>query len=191
MPPIYVRPEITLTMRYACLLVLIAVTFGCDSEPRAPALLDTPVFQDRQEGFRFLVPDGWTQNARANLPPGQLEGESFLVRYRMKTPEMGATLQIICFDDSGQTDLAEHYAGPAFRVRRWNAEGQSESIDVNGKTAERFVHQAVIDGRKMTKETVCFRKGNRVYSFVGLFFASDDKAREQIRRAVGSAIWEQ
>lgn len=191
MPSIYVRPEFRKAILTAGLLLSIAVTTGCDSGPRAPALLDTPVFQDKQEGFRFLVPEGWTQNARANLPPGQLEGESFLVRYRMKTPEMGAALQIICFEDSGQTDLAEHHAGPSFRVRHWNALSPGESIDVNGKPAERFVHQAVIDGRKMTKETVCFRKGNRVYSFVGLFFSSDDKAREQIRRAVGSVIWDQ
>ncbi len=191
MPPTYFRPEHRRSMPVAGLLFLLAVVLSCDSAPRAPALMDTPVFHDRQEGFRFLVPDGWTQNARANLPPGRLEGESFLVRYRMKTPEMGAMLQIICFDDSGQTDLAEYHAGPSFRVRRWEAEGPGESIDVNGKQAERFVHQAVIDGRRMTKETVCFRKGNRIYNFVGLFFSNDDKAREQIRRAVGSVIWQQ
>jgi hypothetical protein len=152
--------------------------------------MDTPVFHDKQEGFRFLVPEGWTQNARANLPKGELEGESFLVRYRMKTPEMGSSLQIICFQDSGQSDLEQHHAGPSFRVQSWEVASPAESIDVNGQPAERFIYQAVIDGRKMTKEVVCFRQGNRVYSFVGLFFAKDDKAREQIRRAVGSVIWE-
>jgi hypothetical protein len=170
--------------------LLIATVIGCDSGPRAPALMDTPVFQDKQEGFRFLVPEGWTQNARANLPPGELEGESFLVRYRMKTPEMGSTLQIICFEDSGESDLSKHHAGPSFRVRNWTAVAPGESMEVNGKPAERLTYEAVIDGRKMTKEVVCFRKGNRVYSFVGLFFSSDDKAREQIRRAVGSVIWD-
>jgi hypothetical protein len=178
-------------MRDAGLLLVATMMLGCDATPRAPALFDAPVFLDRQEGFRFLVPEGWTQSARANLPPGRLEGESFLVRYRMKTPEMGSTLQIICFDDSGGTDLAEYHTGPSFRVRRWEAAEPVESIDVNGKQAERFVHRAVIDGREMTKETVSFRKGDRVYSFVGLFFSSDDKAREQIRSAVGSVIWEQ
>jgi len=43
----------------------------------------------------------------------------------------------------------------------------------------------------MTKEVVCFRRNNRVYSFVGLFWSNDDKAREQIRRALRSTIWEE
>jgi hypothetical protein len=38
---------------------------------------------------------------------------------------------------------------------------------------------------------VCFRRHGRIYSFVGLFWSSDDKAREQIRRAIESTIWEQ
>jgi hypothetical protein len=174
----------------AVVLFLIAAAAGCDSEPRAPALLDTPVYHNRQEGFRFLVPEGWTQNANANLPPGELEGEAFLVRYRMRTPEMGASLQILCLDDSGQSDLAEHHAGPSFRVNRWEPVEPGESLEIGGKPAERFAYQAVISGRQMTKEVTCFRRGKRVYSFVGLFFSTDDKAREQIRRAVGSVIWE-
>ena len=41
----------------------------------------------------------------------------------------------------------------------------------------------------MTKETVAFRRGGRVYFFHGLFGPTDAKARDQVRRAVESTIW--
>ena len=175
-----------------CVLLLLSAVWvsGCESRPSAPALRDTPVYQNKQEGFRFLVPEGWTQSASAILPPGQLEGETFLVRYRMKTPEQGASLQVLCFEDSGDCDLREHHSGPAFRVQHWEPTDVGETIDVNGTKAERHIYSAVIDGKRMTKEVACFRRGSRVYSFVGLFYSTDDKAREQIRRAVGSVIWD-
>ena len=174
----------------AVLLLFAICVLGCDSRPSAPALRDAPVYQSKQEGFRFLVPEGWTQNASSILPPGQLERETFLVRYRMKTPEQGAALQILCFDDSGDADLREHHSGPAFRVRHWEPAEAGETIDVNGTKAERHIYSAMMDGKRMTKEVVCFRRGGRVYSFVALFYSTDDKAREQVRRAVGSVIWE-
>jgi hypothetical protein len=37
---------------------------------------------------------------------------------------------------------------------------------------------------------VCFRKNGRVYSLVGLFWSTDDKGRQQIRRAAESTIWD-
>ena len=40
---------------------------GCQPKPKAPALLDEPVFQS-DEGFRFLVPEGWIMAARGNVP---------------------------------------------------------------------------------------------------------------------------
>ena len=42
----------------------------------------------------------------------------------------------------------------------------------------------------MTKEVVCFHQQGRLYSFAGLFWSTDDKGRQQIRRAVESTIWD-
>ncbi|MCH5373203.1 MAG: hypothetical protein JJ992_04460 [Planctomycetes bacterium] len=170
----------------------VAILGGCDSRPRAPVLRTSPVYRNPDEGFRFLVPDGWIQQANSVLPRGKLEGETFLVRYRLRSPEPGATLQIVCFDPSLTDDLAKHHAGPSYRVERWKPaeESAEETIQINGVPAERFVYTAMTSGRSMTKEVVCFRKNERMYCFVGLFWSSDDKAREQIRRAVDSTIWE-
>jgi len=171
--------------------VVLAVSLGCDSSPRAPALRASPVYQNDGEGFRFLVPDGWIQTASTILPPGELSGESFLVRYRMRTPEQGATLQIECLQDSETLDLEKHHAGPSYRVEHWQTAEPGEEIEINGAKAQRLVYAARIEGRPMTKEVVVFRRNSRVYSFVGLFWSNDDKAREQIRRAVRSTIWEE
>jgi hypothetical protein len=172
-------------------LLLLAATLGCGSRPRAPALRASPVYQNDSEGFRFLVPDGWIQTASTILPSGELTGESFLVRYRMRTPEQGATLQIECLQDSATLDPEKHHAGPSYRVEHWRAAEANQEIEINGVKAQRFVYIARIEGRPMTKEVVCFRRNGRVYSFVGLFWSNDDKAREQIRRAVRSTIWEE
>jgi hypothetical protein len=170
-------------------ILCCAVLAGCDASPSAPALRDTPVYHSA-EGFRFLVPDGWTQNASAVLPPGQLGGEHFLVRYRMKTPEEGATLQIVCSQDSESLDLETHHAGASFRVEDWKLTEPAQNIQVNDVPALRLIYQGTLSNRPVTKEVVCFRKNDRVFAFAGVFVSRDEKAREQIRRAVDSVLWE-
>jgi hypothetical protein len=174
----------------AVAFLLCGVLGGCNNSPSAPALRDAPVYHSSAEGFRFVVPAEWTQNASAVLPPGELEGEHFLVRYQMRTPEQGASLQIICSQDSESLDLEQHHAGPSFGVRQWKLAEPAEEIQVNGVPSHRLVYEAVIGGHAMTKEVVCFRRNGRVYAFVGLFLSKDEKAREQVRRAVSSVLWE-
>jgi hypothetical protein len=163
---------------------------GCESRPQAPILRDAPVYRNEAEGLRFLVPDGWIQTASTLLPEGQLEGEIFLVRYRLNSPEPGATLQIECSPDRPDADLAQHHAAPSYRVENWSASGPPQSLTIGGADAQRLIYTGEVAGRKMSKEVVCFRRHGRVYSFVGLFSATDDKAREQIHRAVESTIWD-
>jgi hypothetical protein len=63
-------------------LALLALA-GCQRPPRAPALVNEPVYQDSREGFRFLVPDGSVQEARGEMPPAPVEDERMLVEYRL------------------------------------------------------------------------------------------------------------
>lgn len=153
-------------------------------------LRDAPVYSS-SEGFRFLVPSGWTQSASAVLPPGKLDGENFLVRYQMLTLQQGATLQILCMADSPSLDLQKHHAGPSFRVEHWDVSKPAETIDINGVEATHMQFAGTMDKAKMTKDVTCFRRNGRVYSFAGVYLATDQNASEQIRRAVSSVIWEQ
>jgi hypothetical protein len=162
---------------------------GCDSGPRAPALRDAPVYQNNREGFRFLVPDDWLQSASAELPEAGLEGEVILVQYKMRTPGKGAGVEILCFDENEPSDLHKYHAGPSHGVRRWRSIRPAETLTVNDAAAERFVYRAKVGDGEMEKDVVAFRRGRRVYSFIGLFWSSDDRAREQLSRAVNSTIW--
>ena len=172
-------------------LLLATALTGCGvAVPQAPELRDAPVYENAQEGFRFMVPDGWTQTASSNLPPGKLEGEAFLARYRVKSPEAGSMLVIECFQAEGSSDLQKHHAASSYRAKSWQLLGEPETLELGGREAQRMNFEATLDGRKISKEVTCFRKGNRIYSFVGLFSSTDEKAQQQIQRAVASVIWE-
>jgi hypothetical protein len=162
---------------------------GCGDRPRAPALRDAPVYVNDREGFRFLVPKDWLQSASGQLPPGQLDGEVLLVQYKMRTPGRGAQVEVLCFDDAENTDLHEYHAGPSHGQAKWRSTVAPEQLDVNGTPAERFVYEAPVGRDKMVKEVVAFRQKGRVYSFIGLFWSTDEKARQQLRRAVADILW--
>lgn len=163
---------------------------GCSSDPAAPVLSDSPVYQNSAEGFRFLVPDGWTQTATSALPTGEIQGEVFLVRYRVKSEEDGATLQIICMRDGPYMNLEQYHSGSSFRVNLWTVVEPKAQVVINDVPADRMLYKARVDGKEMYKHVTCFRKNDRVYSIVGLYFAGDDDALLQIERAVDSVIWE-
>jgi hypothetical protein len=179
------------TLRLLAAVVIMSglLLAGCRRGPQAPALSDAPIYNNREEGFRFLVPDGWTQSANADLPNETLEKEVLLVQYRMKTAKLGATLEILVFDEPEPSDLAAYHQLPSQAVSNWKLEGEPEEITINGMKAQRFNYKGSLGNQPMEKEVVAFRRGNRVYSFIGLFWAGDINAHEQLRRAVGSVIW--
>lgn len=184
-------PNTWAAFRYAvCLGVgcLLLGSSGCQSErPEAPRLSDAPVYRSAREGFRFMVPEGWTQTASAVLPSGDLDGENFLVRYNVSSRQAGATLQVLCMQERGTVDLRAHHAGPSFGVRTWEPIGEAETVAWGGLTGERHRYRS----GPMSKDVVCFRRRGRVYSFVGLYRSDDTIAEQQILRAVKSIVWEQ
>jgi hypothetical protein len=171
-------------------LLLPLLLAGCDSRPAAPILADSPVYRNEAEGFRFLVPQGWTQTASSALPTGDIQGEVFLVRYRVDSEEAGATLQVICMRDGPYLDLQQYHSGSSFRVNLWEVAEPRTEITIGGLAGDRMVYKALADRREMYKHVTSFRHNGRVYSFVGLYFADDENARLQIERAVESVIWE-
>jgi hypothetical protein len=181
-------------MRHASCWLFAALFFvaaaGCGRGPSAPELSNSPVYRNAAEGFRFLVPDDWIQTASSNLPPGDLEGEIFLVRYSLSTPEAGATLMVVCMSESESIDLQGRHAEATFNVATWDVVDRQRTVTMNGSPAERIVYRGVMGGREMTKHVTCFRRNGRVYSFIGLYWSSDEMARQQIERALESVIWE-
>lgn len=163
---------------------------GCNRGPVAPELRNSPVYNNRREGFRFLVPDGWKQTASANLPAGNLETELFLVQYDVPSREAAAQVQVLCCQDrDGKTDLTEVRSRPAFGVERWTIEDAPAQESVGGREGTWIYLTGRVQERKMGQEVLCFRKNGRIYSFVGTFDATDEPARQTIRRAFKSIVW--
>ena len=169
--------------------VTAALLAGCTPRPSAPALTDEPVYQNEQEGFRFLAPDGWKQQARSNLPPGKTAEERRLVEYQRPPAGKPATFEVSLVDLPEDTSLAT-YLG-----RRWSRSDQArlksgpDKLDVGGAPAVRLAFALRREGDDLTREVTAFRRGERVYFFTGTFPARDPAARDQVRRAVASVVW--
>jgi hypothetical protein len=168
---------------------LLLLLPGCSRRPHAPALGDDPVYQNSREGFRFLAPEGWVQRARAEIPPGKAEKERLLVEYQRVGGGKLALLEVSLADLPPSTDLITYLAGPADGVEKWRSVGRPENLEIEGVEATRMTFSGRVGKEDMTREVVAFRRGERVYFFVGLFTATDGKARDELRRAVGSTIW--
>lgn len=174
----------------APILLTAVLLSGCESRPAAPLLGDAPVYRNAAEGFRFLVPEGWTQTASSALPTGDIQGEVFLVRYRVDSDEAGATLQVMCMPDGPYLDLQQYHAGTSFRVNLWEVVEPRTEVAIGGRTGDRMVYKARPSQRELYKHVTSFRQNGRVYSFVGLYFADDEDARLEIERAIDSVIWD-
>jgi prepilin-type processing-associated H-X9-DG protein len=168
---------------------LLFLDAGCSRTPSAPALRDDPVYHSANEGFRFLVPEGWVQRANAELPPGRLEKERLLVKYIYLSPDSRAQLQTSVADLPKATDLVAQAAAPSFAVSNWSLVGQPEPVETEGRSGTRYVFTGRMGKEDMTKEVTVFRRGERVYFFTGLFASGDSKARGQVQRAIATVIW--
>src|SRR5262249_45571367 len=104
--------------RYLPALVLLVLS-GCNTRPRAPALVDEPIYQNEREGLRFLVPEGWKQLARADVPPGKVDRERLLVQYRRLLPGQEATLEVRLADLPTSAALDSLLSAPSYGVDRW------------------------------------------------------------------------
>jgi hypothetical protein len=175
-----------------CLSGLLAVGvllgWGCQPKPKAPVLLNEPVYQS-EEGFRFLVPEGWIMSASANVPPGPVEKERLLVQYRRASADKQATLEVSRMDLPDETDLTEYLSGPSFSARHWLPSAPAEKVEAGGVRGSRFRFTARVNKAEMAKEVTAFRRDGRVYFFTVLFSPKDASASEQVRRAIGRLVW--
>jgi hypothetical protein len=172
----------------AALLATMLFCCGCRPKPKAPALIDEPVYQS-DEGFRFLVPEGWIMTAKGNVPPGPAETETILVQYRLNSGNSSATLEISLKDLPEDADLADYLSGPSYSVRRWNLVGKAESIEAGGLSGKRFRFNGKADSSELAKEVTAFRRGGRVYFFTVLHSPKDAAAPEQARRSISRLDW--
>lgn len=177
-------------MRF-CFALLAAISLvGCSSEPKAPPLIDSSVFQSDEEGFRFLVPEEWRLLSRANLPSGVHDREHLVVKYQRIPPLKPGTIEVSRFDTWQQDALPEIVARPSHGCNHWKMVDSPESIEVQGNPATRFHVTGTIQNQKMAKETVVLKRKERGYFFVVLYLENESSARDQFRRVINGLIWQ-
>ena len=174
----------------AGMLCACAAVAGCGRRPKAPALENEPVYENPAEGFRFMTPDGWTEHAKSEAPPGPADQPRLLVDYVRWNGDIPALLEVSMADVPESADLVHYVDGPSFSARSWRLTAQPQHIEVNGVPATRYVLVNRERQQQRAKEVVAVRRGGRVYFFTGVFDAADAAARDEIRRAVLSIVWE-
>ncbi|MBS0266309.1 MAG: hypothetical protein JSS02_30545 [Planctomycetes bacterium] len=173
----------------AIALMVGCLSPGCQSRPSAPELSNAPVYHNRTEGLRFLVPEGWNQTTSAVIPPGELDSEVFLVRYVIPT-DAAATMQVICMNAELADHLEQRHQHDTFGISEWKLLQPGQTVNIHGVRAQRWLFESVGEEPPQRKHMTCFRHRERAYAFVGLYLASDDFAQQQVERAVDSVIWE-
>jgi hypothetical protein len=167
-----------------CLPLLAAS--GCGSRPKAPALESGPVYQSKQEGIRFRVPDSWVQTARGEFPAGKLEKERLLVSYRATDRIAAFELNVMDYQES--VDLAAYLAERAYGSKLWKLVGSPENVRINDSNAVRYLMNGRIDKAPMTLDVTAVHRSDRVYLFKGIYATADKTARDQLREVIQSVI---
>jgi hypothetical protein len=161
---------------------------SCTPQPRAPAIQDETVYRNSQEGFHFVPPENWKQQARAEFPAGPVRQKRLLVEYRCFTSEKPASLDVSMVDVSEAKSLAE-CVGEEGLEDNWQPAGPIEESTVGGRTAARGIFASRAGGEPRLREIVAVRRGGRVYLFTGVFAPSDTRSQEAIRSAIATLRW--
>ncbi len=171
------------------LMVLLLLTASaCQPKPRAPALDNSPIYVNRQEGFELLVPEGWFQQSKTELPPGPLDKERTLVLYRSLKPTP-ASLDISCRDLSEDTDIGDFLAQRKRSGSGWTRIKPPEQVQYGGKSGTRYTLKGKPAGKSTIAEIVVFRRGERVYFFGGYYSEGDTLRRTQLRQFLDGLTW--
>jgi hypothetical protein len=187
---VYAPYVLTALLRSAVLLALFCGSAGCNTRPVAPLISDDPVYVNDREGFRFLMPEGWTQFSRSDVPPGKTEKERTLVEYKRTSGQLQALFEVSLADLPPGTDPATYLAQRSFGVTNWQLRGAPQKLTINDVAGTRYILAGKLsDQRELQREVVVFQRGERTYFFTGLFPPKDTAARDQIRTAVESVIW--
>jgi hypothetical protein len=173
-------------MQLARVSIVLALIFsGCQDRPKAPALRDDPVFEDSQSGLRFLAPTGWTETARSAFPKGPADKDTLLVRYQSAQADKFAVFEVSFVDAPESADIAAMAAAPSHGVHSWSPAGAPEALTVRDAKATRYR----LTQKKMTKESIVFRRGGRLYFFTFVYLTTEGAVRDRIQDVVESVVW--
>ncbi|MFO0876876.1 MAG: hypothetical protein U0840_05835 [Gemmataceae bacterium] len=147
------------------------------------------MYTDPHSGLRFLVPEGWTQQAKTNLPVGPISrGEVTLVLYRTFGTN-SASFEVSCRDIDEDVDLGEFLGKRKRSGLAWTRVGSATSMECGGKSATRFILEGKPRDTKLTMEVTVIRQGKRVYFLAGTYPSGDSVRRGEIQQFFKDLSW--
>jgi hypothetical protein len=174
-------------------LVFVALAFGvvgCLGRSRPPVLQQgKAVYRNTTEGFNLRPPPGWLQQGRGEPTRADRAHECQLVKHQRVNEDKPAFFQVWVVEAAADTDLA------AFLAKRpsdktFKRMGNNETMEVDHVPAVREVLMDAVGKDKVLREIVAVQRATRIYLLIGVYSLGDDAARDQIRDAVGSFVWE-
>ena len=163
-------------------------------------------YKDNQ-GFSLTPPPDWVERARGDamsaqmvhkqanipLPPldagGKSPGERLVVRYDRVSYGSLAWLRVSLAEVPSSVGL-KTWVATKTPAANWKRESEVEELEIGGLPAARIAVVGRWNDQDELCETVAVRKGERVYVITGSLPAADAAAREQVRQAVASAVWQ-
>jgi hypothetical protein len=146
------------------------------------------VYHNRQEGFHFLPPPEWKQQARAEFPSGPVTERRLLVEYKCFTSEKPAALDVSLVDLSENKSLTV-FVQELGSEDNGQATGAVEEWRLSDLPAVRGVYVNRIGPEPTIREIVVVRRGGRAYVFTGVFAPGDTRSQEAIRKAIATLTW--
>jgi hypothetical protein len=179
-----------LVLAGACLVGFVLVFVlngGCTSRPRAPEIIDEPVYHNVQEGFRFFPPEGWRCQARGEFPPMEMKKERLFVEYKRLTDPRPASLMVSVVDLPESKTVSEYLQARLMKRETWQSL-KMEAFEIDARPVERHTFTGRENQFDIVREVVVLRRNLRAYFFTGVFVAQDRRAKEQIRKAIASLV---
>ena len=174
----------------ACLvIVLVALSAGCQDGPRAPALANETVYQNDAVGIAYVTTEGWTLFAKTTLPPGPLNRPIRLTAYGRSAEKFHAEFELYAIDVPPGTDLPDYLTAHKIGPDVWTAIGKPSALTVRGVPATRFAFAGVKADAKKRRDIVSFPRGDRQFLIAFTHHEDDVQARDQAQKAIDSVTW--
>lgn len=158
---------------------------------------DGPLFTDEQISLQFRPPPKWGMQARSTESPTTHKQERMVVKYKrlIRGPRV-AWLRVSIGDINENSTPAELLRSRKPREANWTVTKDVEDgLTVGGRPAARITFGGLMNpdtsgSRQCSTEMVAVHCGKHAIYFAGTFMSNDEQARNEIRAAVESAVFE-
>lgn len=167
----------------------VALVAGCGEGPHAPPLVREPTYRNARTGLTLTPPAGWLMQSRAEPPPGPLPRPKVLVSY-MSPKGDRAMLEVEVANPVPDADLEKFLADNPIGGQKWGVKEKRTAATAGGQPAVRLAFSHPGQKGEIVREVTVVQRADLTVFFVATCYGSDQAARDAVRRAVDTVIWE-